>query len=83
MDINKFTQKSQEAIRGAQEIALGKSQTQIDGVHLLASLISQTDSIVFTVLGKLEVDNEKLKTALEKEIDSLPKIKNPSPADNQ
>lgn len=79
MDINKFTQKSQEAIRGAQEIALGKSQTQIDGVHLLASLISQTDSIVFTVLGKLEVDNEKLKTALEKEIDSLPKIKNPSP----
>ena len=78
MDINKFTQKSQEAIRGAQEIALGKSQTQIDGVHLLASLISQTDSIVFTVLGKLEVDNEKLKTALEKEIDSLPKIKNPS-----
>lgn len=79
MDINKFTQKSQEAIRGAQEIALGKSQTQIDGVHLLAALISQTDSIVFTVLGKLEVDNEKLKTALEKEIDSLPKIKNPSP----
>ena len=79
MDINKFTQKSQEAIRGAQEIVLGKSQTQIDGVHLLASLISQTDSIVFTVLGKLEVDNEKLKTALEKEIDSLPKIKNPSP----
>ncbi|NCA94024.1 MAG: AAA family ATPase, partial [Sphingobacteriia bacterium] len=79
MDINKFTQKSQEAIRGAQEIALGKSQTQIDGVHLLLSLVTQIDSIVFTVLGKLEVDNEKLKTALEKEIDSLPKIKNPSP----
>ncbi|MEF3691730.1 MAG: ATP-dependent chaperone ClpB [Candidatus Moraniibacteriota bacterium] len=79
MDINKFTQKSQEAIRGAQEIALGKNQTQIDGVHLLLSLVTQTDSIVFTVLGKLEVDNEKLKIALEKEIDTLPKIKNPSP----
>lgn len=76
MDINRFTQKSQEAIRGAQEIALAKNQTQIEGIHLLASLVSQGDSIVITVLNKLEVDGESLRNKIEEEINTLPKVKN-------
>ena len=78
MDINRFTQKSQEAIRGAQEIAISKNQTQIDGIHILAALISQPDSIVVTVLNKLEVDWDSLKNQLEKEIEKLPKAKGES-----
>jgi len=80
MDINKFTQKSQEAIRTAQEIALSKNQTQIDGLHLLFSIVTQADSIVFTVLNKLEVNIENLKNEIEKEIDKFPRIKDTSTA---
>jgi len=76
MDINKFTQKSQEAIRGAQEMALERNQQQIDGFHLLGSLISQKDSIIFTVLNKLGVDIDKLKLGIAQEIDKLPTNKN-------
>lgn len=76
MDINKFTQKSQEALKGAQEIALGKNQQQIDTLHLLGSLISQKDSIVTTVLNKLEVEIDKLEMEIEKELDRLPKAQN-------
>jgi len=74
MDINKFTQKSQEAIRQAQEIAVGKNQQQIDGWHLLAALIEQTDSIVFTVLNKLEINSDNLKNKIDAEIEKLPRV---------
>ncbi|MDX9913549.1 MAG: Clp protease N-terminal domain-containing protein, partial [Candidatus Moranbacteria bacterium] len=76
MDINKFTQKSQEALKGAQEIALGKNQQQIDALHLLSSLVSQKDSIVTTVLNKLEVEIDKLEIEIDKELDRLPKAQN-------
>ncbi|MFA6184423.1 MAG: ATP-dependent chaperone ClpB [Parcubacteria group bacterium] len=76
MDINKFTQKSQEALRGAQEIASAKNQQQIDGLHLLSSLILQADSIVATVLSKLEVPLDKLKLDVDKQIDKLPRTQN-------
>ncbi len=74
MNIEKFTHKSQEAIKQAQEIALSKKQQQIDVWHLLSALISQKDSIVFTVLQKMEVDNEKLRVEIDGEMEKLPKV---------
>lgn len=77
MDINRLTQKSQEVIRMAQEIANNKNQQQVDSFHLLAALIYQPDSIVLTVLNKLEVELDKLRSDIEREIDSLPKSSGP------
>ncbi|EKE20663.1 MAG: hypothetical protein ACD_7C00508G0001, partial [uncultured bacterium] len=74
MDINKFTQKSQEAVKMAQEIAVNKNHQQIDGFHLLAALIYQQDSIVTTILSRLEVEMDKLKADIEKEINKLSKF---------
>ncbi len=74
MDINKFTHKSQEAIKEAQELALAKSQQQVDVFHLLNTLISQDESIVPTILQKMEVDLAETKNAIEKEIERLPKV---------
>jgi len=61
MDIQKFTAKSQEILRTAQEIALSRNQQQIDITHILYALVTQEESIVGTVLAKLEVNVDKVK----------------------
>ena len=73
MDINKFTAKSQEALRKAQEIALTENQQQMDIFHLLGALVSQEDSIVPVILQKLEVDVEKIKNKIGEEIKKYPR----------
>lgn len=61
MDIHRFTSKSQEAIRRAQEIALSRQQRSLDAIHILYALLVQEDSIVLTALEKLGADVQKLK----------------------
>ncbi|HFC36146.1 MAG TPA: hypothetical protein ENJ49_00530, partial [Candidatus Moranbacteria bacterium] len=74
MDINKFTHKSQEAIKAAQELALSKNQQQVDTFHLLSVLMSQSESIVPTILQKMEVNISDLQKDVENEIEKLPKV---------
>lgn len=70
---NKFTTKSQEAVRHAQQIAIDNSNQQVDVLHLFASLLLQEDSLVVTILKKLEGDVVKMKSLVFKQIDLLPK----------
>ena len=74
MDINKFTHKSQEVIKLAQELALSKNQQQVDSLHILSVLITQNESIVPTVLQKMEVDIVSLKKEVDEEIEKLPRV---------
>lgn len=74
MDLNKLTTKSQEALRSAQELAITKSQQQVDVLHLLYSLITQENSIVPVILRKMEIDLEKIKLDTMKEIDGYPRV---------
>lgn len=74
MDLNKLTTKSQEALRQAQELAITKSQQQVDVFHLLHSLISQDNSIVPVILKKMEVNMEGIKEDVMKEINSYPRV---------
>jgi len=67
-----FTHKSQEAMIKAQSIARERGQQQIDALHLLASLLSQEESIVLTLLRNLQVDIEDLKRKTEKAISQIP-----------
>jgi ATP-dependent Clp protease ATP-binding subunit ClpB len=53
MNIQNFTQKSQEALRRAQEIALSRGQAALVPAHLLYALLIQEDSIVPVVVRKL------------------------------
>lgn len=74
MDLNKFTTKSQEALRNSQEIALTKNQQQVDVFHLLYALLVQENSIVGAILGKIEVDSKKIKDGALAEIEKIPKV---------
>lgn len=68
MDINKFTNKSQEALSEAQKTAREKNNQAIDLGHLLLALISQEDSIVPVALAKSEVNFAKMNQEIESEI---------------
>jgi len=53
---NNFTSKAREAIRKAHELAVERGQNHVNPLHLLAALILQEESTVFSVLEKLEID---------------------------
>jgi len=77
MDLNKLTQKSQEAVQQAQAIALRYGHQEVDGEHLLASLLAQDDGLFPRMLTRMQVDGDVLKSELDKELARLPKVSGP------
>ncbi|HWB34046.1 MAG TPA: AAA family ATPase [Candidatus Paceibacterota bacterium] len=53
---NHFTTKAKEAVRRAHELAVERAQNQVSPMHLLGALLLQEDSLVASVLEKLEID---------------------------
>ncbi len=53
---NNFTTKAKEVIKKAHELAIERAQNHVSPVHLLTALLVQEDSIVFSVLERLDVD---------------------------
>ena len=77
MDMNKLTQKSQEAVQQAQAIALRYGHQEVDGEHLLASLLAQDGGLFPRMLTRLQVDGDALKSEVEKELARQPKVSGP------
>ncbi|MBD3218692.1 MAG: ATP-dependent chaperone ClpB [candidate division Zixibacteria bacterium] len=73
MRYDKFTQRSQDAIQYASEMAQSNSNSQIEVLHLLAALLSQEDSFVSAILEKADYDVRELKEKVKDQIDLLPK----------
>ncbi len=73
MNINRFTEKGQEAILAAQRLAEERKHTQLEPEHLLMALISQEGGVVPQVLGKMGVDSREVKPQLESELERMPK----------
>jgi len=74
MDINRFTEKLQEAIRSAQTKAIRYGHQQIDVEHLLAALLEQEGGLAPSILAKAGIAVEPLTARLEAELDRLPKV---------
>ena len=56
MPFGNFTTKAKEAIRKAHEIIIERGQNQVAPIHLLASIVTQEDPLIFALLEKLGVD---------------------------
>ena len=54
--LNKFTTKAKDAIKKAHELAIERGQNHVSTLHLLGALILQEESMVNSILDKLEVD---------------------------
>jgi len=74
MDLNKLTQKSQEAVAQAQSLASQRNHQQIDVEHLLLALLSQEGGLVPKLLARLEVPVQELVNQLESELDKIPSV---------
>ncbi|HEX4543592.1 MAG TPA: Clp protease N-terminal domain-containing protein, partial [Candidatus Acidoferrum sp.] len=70
----KMTVKAQEAVQSAQEVAARHENQQIEPVHLLAALVTQTDGVVPPLLARLGIRTEALTQEIEREIGRLPKV---------
>ncbi|HEY1036982.1 MAG TPA: AAA family ATPase, partial [Candidatus Paceibacterota bacterium] len=53
---NNFTTKAKEVIKKAHELAIERAQNHVSPLHLLTALLVQEDSIVFSVLERMDVD---------------------------
>ncbi len=53
---NNFTTKSKEAIRRAHELAVEAGQSNVSPVHMMGALLSDEESIVYSILEKLQID---------------------------
>jgi ATP-dependent Clp protease ATP-binding subunit ClpB len=78
MDINRFTEKLQEAIRAAQSKATRYGHQQLDVEHLFASLLEQEGGLAGSILSRAGVSLDTLRPRVEQELDRLPKVSGPS-----
>ena len=77
MNAEKFTQKSIEAIREAQECAIRNQNMQIDQQHLLYALLNQEGGLIGQMMKKLRIDAARMASACDREIQRIPKISGP------
>src|SRR3989304_2880303 len=54
--LNKFTTKAKDAIKKAHELAIERGVNHVSSLHLLAALLLQDESMVNSILDKLEID---------------------------
>ena len=74
MDLNKYTQKSQEAILGAQQLAQEYNHQSIEPAHLLLALLRQEEGVVPAIVGKVAGSVQSLRNELTNELERRPKI---------
>ena len=74
MNTNKLTQKSAEAIRSAQELAVQYGNPQIEQAHLLCALVFQEDGLVPQLMTRMGMTIESFRAAAGAEVEKLPKV---------
>ena len=72
--LDKLTQRSQDALQYAQELAESNNNSQIEVEHLLLALLEQEESLCEIILSQMGLDVSSLKEKLKDEISLLPKM---------
>ena len=81
MTLQNFTQKSQEAIQDAQNLAIRNNHQQLEQIHLLAALLEQEGGLIPQLLKKMDVTVESLSAAAMAEVRKLPGVTGAREAD--
>src|SRR5436190_3686746 len=74
MDINRLTEKAQEALRAAQSEATRQGHQQLDVEHLLLALLDQEGGLARSILEKTGIDADLVRQRVEAELARLPKV---------
>ena len=74
MRIDRFTQKMQDGLQAAQQLASRSQQSEIGNEHFLLALLEQSDGVARPLLEKLGVDADALRQRLEADLARRPKV---------
>lgn len=74
MNINKFTQKSMEAVQNCEKLAYEYGNQQIEQEHLFYSLLVLEDSLILKLLTKMGIGKEQVINEAEQKLAALPKV---------
>ncbi|MEJ2757572.1 MAG: Clp protease N-terminal domain-containing protein, partial [Anaerolineales bacterium] len=74
MNLEKYTQKSQEALLSAQRLAENLNHQTIEPAHLLLALIQQQEGVVPAIITKVAGSIAALKDELTQDLNSRPKV---------
>ena len=74
MNINKFTQKSMEAVQNCEKLAYEYGNQQIDQAHLLYSLLTLEDSLILKLITKMGIQGEMFSNEAKQLLERLPKV---------
>jgi ATP-dependent Clp protease ATP-binding subunit ClpB len=74
MDLNRLTQKAQQALHDAQTVALRHGNTEVSVEHLLLALVDQREGLIPRLLERVGVEVGSLHDDLERHIARLPKV---------
>jgi len=74
MDLNRLTQKSQEAFATAQSLGTRHGHQEVDVEHLALALVEQEDGLVPRLLERMQVNAEPLRAALAREVERRPRV---------
>jgi ATP-dependent Clp protease ATP-binding subunit ClpB len=74
MNIDRMTQKAQEAIKDSQTVAVRYGHQEIDGEHLLKALVEQEGGLVSSLLGRLEVPALQFKARVDEELSKRSRV---------
>src|SRR3984893_11717653 len=73
MRLDRFTERSQEALQAAQQAASSLQHATVEPEHLLLALLNQEDGLVPSLLQRLEVPPQPMAARLETELEARPK----------
>ena len=79
MNINKFTQKSMEAVQGCEKIASDYGNQEIEQEHLLYSLLTMEDSLILKMIEKMEINQQYFVNKVEEMISKRTKVQGGQP----
>ena len=79
MNIDKFTQRSKEALAELDRTAAEFGNQEVDQEHLLYNLLNQEDSLIVRLLEKMDIDPESFKAAAEDALNQKVKVSGGNP----
>lgn len=74
MNINKFTQKSLQAVNDLEKVAYEYGNQEVEQEHLLYNLLNQSDSLILKLLEKMEINAEHFARNLDNALNKRPKV---------
>ncbi len=74
MNIQKFTQKSMQAVEGCEKLAYEYGNQEIEQEHLLYSLLKLDDSLILKLIEKMEIQKEHFVSRVEQALNKRPKV---------